>query len=401
MTKHIPAPDEPPRAVILILDGAGAGALPDASRYGDSGASTLGHVLLKHGPLELPLLFALGLGEVIDCPGCRLPRGHCGAWGRAAFRNPGKDTTGGHWELAGVVLDKPFPTYPHGFPPAVIKAFEEAVGRRILGNCAASGTEIIARLGGKHLATGRPIVYTSADSVFQIAVHEAVASPEELYRWCRLARAILHGEHGVGRVIARPFTGSEGNFRRTAGRRDFSLPPPQWTLLDTVAAAGLTTAVVGKIGDIFSFRGVTQHLPGKDNEAVLDSLAELLCTVRSGLLWANCGDFDTLYGHRNDAAGFARALERVDQRLQKFKKLVRPRDLVIITADHGCDPTYPGTDHTREYVPLLVWSPTLPGRIALGTRSTLADAGATAAAWLGLPLPEHGSSFLNSFDDTI
>ncbi len=398
MIRPIPAPEGARRAIILILDGAGTGALPGAERYGDAGANTLGHVLSRHGPLELPLLFALGLGEIVDCPGCRLPRGSCGARGRAAFLSPGKDTTGGHWELAGVILEKPFPTYPHGFPPPVIEAFEEAVGRRVLGNCAASGTEIIMRLGEEHLATGRPIVYTSADSVFQVAVHEAVATPEELYRWCRLAREILRGEHAVGRVIARPFTGFAGNFRRTAGRKDFSLSPPGRTLLDTAAAAGLAVAVVGKVSDVFNHRGVTLHCPGGDNDAVLDSLAGLLAEVETGLLWATCGDFDTVYGHRNDAAGFARALERADRRLRPLKKLVRPGDLVIITADHGCDPTHPGTDHTREYVPLLAWSPSLPGQAALGTRLTLADAGATAAAWLRLPPLENGTPFLDRFN---
>lgn len=397
MIKPTPAPENLRRAVILILDGAGVGSLPDAQCYGDAGANTLGHVLSQHGPLNLPLLFALGLGEILNCPACDLPRGNCGAWGRAAFLNPGKDTTSGHWELAGLILDKPFPTYPQGFPQPLIQGFEEAIGRGVLGNCAASGTEIISRLGEEHLATGRPIVYTSGDSVFQIAVHETVAPTEKLYHWCRLARSILQGEHAVGRVIARPFTGSKGKFWRTAGRKDFSLSPPGRTLLDTVAAAGLTTAVVGKIADIFNYRGITQSLPGGDNDAVLDSLAELLIKVKAGLLWANCGDFDTLYGHRNDAPGFARALERVDRRLQLLKKMVRFDDLVIITADHGCDPTYPGTDHTREYAPLLVWSPSLPGRIALGTRPTLADAGATAAAWLGLPSLENGTSFLDCF----
>ncbi|MEW5784890.1 MAG: phosphopentomutase [Bacillota bacterium] len=401
MTKLIPEPKYDPtagkRVIIALLDGAGVGALPDAIDYGDAGANTLGHVFQKHGPLKTGNLFRLGLGSILRLSGFDPgpdqdhEPGYCG---RLSPLSPGKDTTSGHWELSGVVLKYPFPVYPHGFPIEVITAFEEAIGRQVLGNIAASGTEIIETMGEAHLSGGSPIVYTSADSVFQIAAHEAVTKPDELYRWCLIARQILQGKHAVGRVIARPFTGQPGSFKRTHGRRDFALAPPGPTLLDRAAAAGYTAAVVGKVADIFNHRGITAYRPGGDNEAVAESLLSLIREVEQGVIWATFGDFDTLYGHRNDSAGFAAALEHIDRFIGRLMAEAAPEDLLLITADHGCDPTHPGSDHTREYVPLFAWSPQFHAPVGLGTRNSLADLGAGAAKWLNLPPLGQGSSFL-------
>ncbi len=403
MTKHTREPDSPVitgrRAVIVIIDGGGVGELPDAASYGDAGANTLLHVISKEGPLELPNLQRLGLEEILSLSaGTAAPPGappllNAGYYGRMASRAAGKDTTSGHWELAGVVLEQPFPLYPRGFPREIIDAFEQAIGRPILGNIPASGTEIIKELGENHLQTGRPIVYTSADSVFQIAAHEEIVPPEELYRWCAEARAILQGDHGVGRVIARPFTGEPGAFQRTIRRKDFSLSPPGTTLLDLAAAAGYPVAVIGKVADVFNHRGITLHRPGGDNEATAAALKGLLRESPGGIIWATFGDFDTLYGHRNDSSGFARSLERFDSHLGEILTLLRSGDYLFISADHGCDPTFPGTDHTREHVPIIAWSPSLEQSCNLGTRSSFADLGASASAWLHLPPLNHGTPF--------
>ncbi len=396
MTKHTPAPDMTQRrAIVVVLDGAGVGALPDAAEYGDDGANTLLRVLLREGPLKLPNLFSLGLGKLL--PQAQSKKSYIvkyGYHGRMAPLSPGKDTTSGHWELAGVILDQPFPVYPHGFPEEVIATFSAAIGRDILGNTAASGTQIIADLGAEHLRTGLPIVYTSADSVFQIAAHEEVVPRETLYRWCELARGILRDPHAVGRVIARPFLGKEGSFARTAGRRDYSLPPPGEALPDLVAAAGQSVAVIGKVADIFTHRGITLHRPGGNNEDTIKDLFYLLKEVRQGLIWATLGDFDTVYGHRNDSAGFAAALERFDRHLDTIIAALKPDDLLFITADHGCDPTFPTTDHTREYVPLLAYNPLFRERVDLGTRPTCADLAATAALWRKVGAPAAGNSFI-------
>lgn len=393
-----PDPERKQRVILAVLDGAGAGALPDAGAYGDERADTLRHVLARHGPLDLPHLNGLGLMEIFyphRKRGWSGPPCYRSFYGRMAPLSPGKDTTSGHWELAGLVLNKPFPVYPRGFPPAVIEPFEQAIERKILGNVAASGTEIIAALGEEHLRTGFPIVYTSADSVFQVAAHEALIPPEQLYRWCRIAREILQGEHGVGRVIARPFTGAAGSFTRTGGRKDFSLSPPGATLLDKAAGAGYPVAAIGKVADIFNHRGITLPYPGGGNEATAESLLALLKIVPRGILWATFGDFDTLYGHRNDSAGFASALKHFDLFLGAILSELEQDDLLFVTADHGCDPTHPGTDHTREYVPLMAWSPGFEQEcVNLGERSSLADLGATAASWLNLPPLEFGRSFL-------
>ncbi len=388
------------RAIIIVLDGVGVGALPDAAAFGDAGANTLLHVIDAAGPLHLPNLQRLGLDEIMALSTGSSPsaspvlRPGAGYYGRMASQAAGKDTTSGHWEMAGLVLKRPFPVYPNGFPREIIEAFEKAIGRPVLGNVAASGTEIIKELGERHLQTGWPIVYTSADSVFQIAAHEDIVPPEELYRWCQAAREILQGEHAVGRVIARPFIGRPGDFKRTTRRKDFSLSPPGETLLDRAAAGGYTVAAIGKVADIFNHRGVTLHRPGGDNEAVAAALLGLLEELPEGLIWGTFGDFDTLYGHRNDSLGFVAALERFDAHLEKILRLLRPADLLFITADHGCDPAFPGTDHTREYVPLMAWSPSLQQSVPVGTRPTFADLGASAAAWLQLPPLEYGHSFL-------
>jgi len=402
MTKPIPEPDFSPagrRVIIIVLDGAGAGALPDAGAYGDTGASTLFHVLQNEGPLNLPNLYKFGLGKILQLSASELPIGvpaeaKAGYYGRMAPLSPGKDTTSGHWELAGVVINSSFPVYPRGFPAEVIEPFEHILGRKVLGNKPASGTEIIEELGDLHLKTGSPIVYTSADSVFQIAAHNSVVSTEELYRWCKVAREILHGEHAVGRVIARPFAGSRGSFKRTKERRDFSLSPFGVTLLDIASKAGFQVAVIGKVADVFNYRGVTLKHPGGDNDAVAAGICYLLENVLSGVIWATFGDFDTLYGHRNDSAGFAAALVKFDCYLTGVLSRLKPDDLLFVTADHGCDPLFPGSDHTREYVPLIAWSPALTGCKALGTLTSLADLGASAAAWLQISGLEHGENIL-------
>lgn len=387
------------RVIVVVLDGAGVGSLPDAAAYGDEGANTLGNVLKKHGPLKLGNLYSLGLGQILlkSSPGDDSmvhPGGNIrGCYGRLAASSPGKDTTSGHWELAGLILEKAFPVYPGGFPREVLNPFQKAIGRKVLGNCTASGTEIIQELGELNLETGFPIVYTSADSVFQVAAHENITSLEELYHWCRLARHILRGEHGVGRVIARPFKGSPGHFQRTKERKDFSLPPTGPTIFDRAVQGGYSVAAIGKVSDIFAHRGVTIKQPGSGNREVGESLKYLLETVEHGIIWATFGDFDTLYGHRNDSAGFAAALENFDAYLLNILSLLQREDLIMITADHGCDPTRPGSDHTREYVPVMAWSSSYKESFDLGTRNTLADLAATAARWLKIPPLEKGRPF--------
>lgn len=399
MTNPIPGLSQgESRVIVVVMDGAGVGALPDAHLYGDQGANTLKHLLGKHKFLKLDNLYSLGLAKILELEDTEgsVPQRQS-YYGRMQPRSPGKDTTSGHWELAGLILEKPFPVYPAGFPDPVTGAFKKAIGRNFLGNKTASGTEIIKELGEKHLETGFPIIYTSADSVFQIAAHEKVVSRELLYAWCESARSVLVGEHAVGRVIARPFAGEPGNFMRTAGRRDFSLAPPGVTILDQVKQSGRQVAVIGKVTDIFAHRGVTFKRPGGDNDAVANDLLFLIEKCEAGLIWATFGDFDTIYGHRNDSAGFAAALERFDCALTQITAALQNDDLLFITADHGCDPTFPTTDHTREYVPIMAWSPALapePAERNLGVCSTYADLAASAAAWLGLDAPHAGASFI-------
>jgi len=391
------------RAVLVVLDGVGVGELPDADAYGDRGSNTLVNTAKAAGGLSLPNLERLGLGNLAADAGTELAGvSACGSpmasYGRMAQASPGKDTTTGHWEIAGIQLEQAFPTYPAGFPPEIMTTFEEAIGRRVLGNRPASGTEIIRELGEKHMATGSPIVYTSADSVFQIAAHENVIAPDELYEMCRTARAILTGPHAVGRVIARPFEGSPGHFSRTVRRRDFSLLPPGPTLLDLVAEAGLDVMGCGKIDDIFAMRGVTLSRHASGNDEVFDAILAFLDEGRPGLIFANLIDFDMKWGHRNDVEGFARGLEHVDRRLPELLQRLRDDDLLAICADHGNDPTTPSTDHSREYVPVLAMSPAAlhAGRSGrpIGVRSTFADLGATIAEFLKIPWSLAGESFL-------
>jgi phosphopentomutase len=379
------------RVVIIVLDGFGIGEMPDAAEYGDAGSDTLGHIL-NWREIHIPNLRAMGLANIrpLAIPPADFPSG---SFGKAALKSRGKDTTTGHWELSGTLIEHPFPTYPNGFPPRIIEQFERAIGRRVLGNKPASGTEIIKELGEEHMRSGRPIVYTSADSVFQIAAHEKVVPLEQLYRWCEIARQLLTGEDLVGRVIARPFVGEPGNFRRTEARRDYAIPPPEQTLLDLMKDAGLAVIAVGKIGSIFCHRGTTQELPAGNNDASIEQTLRALAQDLPGLVFTNLVDFDMLYGHRNDIEGYGRALEHFDRRLAEIQQAMRDDDLLIITADHGCDPGDVSTDHTREYVPVLVWGCRVLSGVDLGTRSSLADVGQTVAENFGLEL-KLGRSFL-------
>jgi phosphopentomutase len=379
------------RVVLIVLDSVGIGEMPDSARYGDAGADTVGHVL-SHRPVRIPNLTEIGLCNIrsLPIPGSSRPSG---SFGKAATRSNGKDTTTGHWEMSGLVIEHAFPTYADGFPPRVIDKFEKAIGRKVLGNKAASGTEIIKELGEEHVRTGRPIVYTSADSVFQIAAHEEVVPLDQLYQWSKTARDLLTGEDQVGRVIARPFVGSSGAFRRTEARRDYAIEPPETTLLDRMKAGGLEVVAVGKIGSIFNHRGTTRELAAGNNNASIDQTIKALDETSGGLIFVNLVDFDMLYGHRNDVEGYALALEEFDRRLPEIQAGMTNADLLIISADHGCDPSDVSTDHTREYVPILTWGQRAKGGVDLGTRETLADIGQTIADNFGLAI-QDGTSFL-------
>jgi phosphopentomutase len=377
--------------VLIVLDSVGIGGAPDAADFGDEGSATLQHVASAVGGISLPNLGALGLGTLADIEGVPPWHGE-GAAGVMVEKSPGKDTTTGHWEIAGVILDKPFPTYPDGFPPEVIAAFEAAIGRTVLGNLPASGTEIIESLGPSHLGSGEPIVYTSADSVLQVAAHVDVVPLEQLYDWCRTARDLLVGEHEVGRVIARPFAGRPGSFTRTPDRHDFAVPPPP-TVLDALVEAGKEVVGVGKISDIFAGRGVTRSRPTTGNEEGVDIVLDELAAHPDGLIFANLIDFDQSFGHRNDPKGYARALEAFDARLPELRSALLPADVLIVTADHGNDPTTPSTDHSRERVPLLVTGPAVPGETDLGERATFADCAATIADLLEVGYRGPGASF--------
>ncbi len=382
------------RAILLILDGVGVGELPDAANYGDEGSNTLVNMAKAVGGLNLPTLQRMGLGNIAQIEGVPPTDEPIACYGKMREISAGKDTTTGHWEIAGVIRTKPFPTYPNGFPPEIIEAFEQAIGRKVLGNKPASGTAIIEELGEEHLRTGYPIVYTSADSVFQIAAHEDIVPVETLYRWCEIAREILRGEHEVARVIARPFVGTPGNFKRTPRRKDFSVPPPYPTLLDALTENGLTVVTVGKVDDIFAGRGVSRAIHTSDNHDGMEQVEKLVAKEDFDFLWCTLVDFDTLYGHRNNPQGFAQALEEFDHWLGGFLPKLREGDLLLITADHGNDPTTPSTDHSREYVPLLVWTPTLRKGKPLGIRETFADVAATVADWLGVKWQGAGESCL-------
>jgi phosphopentomutase len=381
------------RATIIVLDGVGVGELPDAEQYGDVGSDTLGHVAEARGGLSLPTLGALGIGCLHPVAGVPCPARPLAAYGRMVEASIGKDTTVGHWEMMGLPTLRPFPTYPHGFPPDVIAEYERRIGRPVLGNVVASGTVIIQELGPEHVRTGYPIVYTSADSVFQVAAHEGVVPLEQLYELCRIARALLVGPHAVGRVIARPFAGEPGHFVRTGNRRDFGLQPQGDTLLDVAKRAGRDVIGVGKIGDIFVHRGLTEEIHTGGNREGLIEVQRCLATPFRGILFANLVDFDMLYGHRNDVAGFAAALAECDAGLASVLPLLGDEAVLLVTADHGGDPTTASTDHAREYVPLLCYGPRLARAVDLGVRPTFADLGATVADLLGLAPLGYGSSF--------
>jgi len=381
------------RVIIIVLDSVGIGAMPDAENYGDQGSHTLGNIARRRGGLQLPFLEKLGLGKIDLITGVSAQLSPEGCFGKMAERSLGKDTISGHWEMAGVISERALPTFPNGFPEEFIERYELAIGREVIGNEVASGTEIIQRLGEEHIRTGKPIVYTSADSVFQVAAHEEVVPLPELMRICQIARAMLTDELQVGRVIARPFLGEAGQFYRTPNRHDFALEPPRKILLEYVRDRGLEVCAVGKIRDIYAGRGISDFETTKGNKEWVNKTLEYMVKAKSGLIMTNLVDFDMLYGHRNDVEGYARALEEFDKRLPEIFAALRSEDMLIITADHGCDPTLPGTDHTREYVPLLIYGPTLKKGVNLGVRSTFADLGATVAEYLETERIAMGKSF--------
>ncbi|HVO56762.1 MAG TPA: phosphopentomutase [Dongiaceae bacterium] len=383
------------RVIWIVLDSVGIGALPDAADYGDVGRSTLGHIAASR-PLRIPHLVSLGLANIAPLAHLAPVQAPLASFGKGATHSPGKDTTTGHWEMAGIWLAQAFPVYKHGFPPEIMEAFEQRIGRKTLGNKPASGTEIIKELGEEHVRTGKPIVYTSGDSVFQIAAHEDVIPIEELYRMCEIARALLDGPHKVGRVIARPFTGTPGHFVRTPRRHDYAVEPPKPMLLDVLAEKGVPVFGIGKIHDIYNGRGVEQYVTTKSNADGMERLTAAVRERAKGLIFCNLVDFDMLYGHRKDVEGFAKSLEEFDNLLGDFLKLLSPSDLLLITADHGCDPDprWETTDHSREYVPIIAYTPRSAGT-SLGVRSTLADMGQTVAENFGGAIP-RGTSFLQT-----
>lgn len=393
------------RFALIVLDGCGVGGALDAAEFGDESSNTLGNLARERAqagaPLLVPNLISWGLGHVVDIPARADETGEppvgvlpLAAYGRMAERAAGKDTTVGHWEMMGVSVSCPFPTFPRGFPPDLVKRVSQAIGFELVGNEVASGTEIVARLGAEAVRNRAMIVYTSADSVFQLAAHEDVIPVDELYQACETARALLVGENGVGRVIARPFVGTAGAYVRTAGRRDFSMPPPKPTVLDALKDAGVAVHGAGKVGEVFTLRGFETSEHTADNVSTAALVTRLLDEVDTGMIFANLGDFDTLWGHRNDVEGFAAGLEAIDRWLPDVEAAAREGDVVVVTADHGCDPTTASTDHSRENVPLLVWRPGRPGGVSLGTREGFYDLGASAADYFGVEWDGAGRSFL-------
>jgi phosphopentomutase len=380
------------RIVWIVLDSVGVGEMPDAAAYGDSGSDTVGNIAHKRG-LNVPNLCRLGLGNLKQIPELPKAKPAEAAFGRCTLASPGKDTTTGHWEMAGIHLEKPFPLFPHGFPQELMKDFERRIGRGTLGNKAASGTEIMEELGAEHMRTGSPIVYTSADSVFQIAAHEEIIPVPELYRICDIARCMLRGPLEVGRVIARPFVGTPGKFVRTPNRHDYAVPPPKGMLLDQLEARGVGIYSVGKIFDVFLGRGITQQVKTKSNADGMQKTLDAMAGFPAGLIFVNLVDFDSQYGHRNDVEGYGRALEQFDGWVPSLEAAMEAKDLAIFTADHGCDPTTPSTDHSREYTPLLVFGLEAKCNVDLGLRPTLSDIGQTVAENFGTSIA-CGESFL-------
>ncbi len=382
------------RAIVIVLDSVGIGELPDAALYEDQGSNTLGNIAAQV-PLRIPTLAGMGLPRLLPLRGIAPPAAPTAAFGRMAERSAGKDSVTGHWELMGVVLERGFPTFPNGFSPDLIQAFEDRIGRRSIGNVVASGTAIIDDLGPRHMATGFPIVYTSADSVFQVAAHEAIVPVPKLYEWCEAAYDLAVTGLGLGRVIARPFIGLPGSFARTSNRHDYAMTPVAETLLDRLVASGQQVTSVGKVADLFAGRGVSQSHPTTSDADGVDRIEALMTTQDRGLIFANLVDFDTQYGHRNDTPGYAANLERFDARLAQLLPRLRPDDLLVITADHGNDPTTPSTDHSREHVPVLLYGTRVRAGVDLGTRATFADLGQTLAEVFGVGPLAHGTSFLS------
>lgn len=381
------------RVLVIVLDSVGAGEAPDAAAYGDQGSSTLTHIGESVGGLRLPNLGALGLGRITPIPGVPPSEKPSGSFGKMQERSKGKDTTTGHWEMMGVIVEDPFATFPNGFPEEILKPFIERTGRGVLGNKVASGTDILVELGEEQMKTGKWIIYTSADSVFQIAAHEEIIPLDELYKACEIAREILD-QHKVGRVIARPYVGKPGSFKRTYNRRDFSMQPTTQMVLDALAAAKIPVSAVGKIEDIYAGRGITRSIHTEGNADGIEKIKEELGITKQGLIFANLVDFDMLYGHRNDPKGYARCLEDFDKELPGITSRLQEGDLLLITADHGNDPTSPSTDHSREYVPLLAYRPNAKNGVDLGTRACFADLGATIADAFQIPWRGPGVSFL-------
>ncbi len=381
------------RAIVIVLDSVGVGELPDADTYGDEGSNTLGNIA-RHVGLKIPTLASMGLARVVDLPGVSVPDTPLASFGRMAEKSAGKDSVTGHWELMGLVIDRAFPTFPSGFPPALIRQFEQRIGRPTLGNVVSSGTAIIDELGAEHVRTGAPIVYTSADSVFQIAAHEEVVPLPQLYQFCEIAYELAVGGLGLGRVIARPFVGSAGRFVRTANRHDYAMPPRGETLLDSLKAAGVHVCAIGKINDLFAGRGITEALPTKSDDDGMSKVQEQMQRQAGGMIFANLVDFDTVYGHRNDVPGYAANLERFDARLSQLLPSLGEGDLLVITADHGNDPTTPSTDHSREHVPLLLTGRRVKKGADLGIRASFADLAQTLAEVFQVPRLAHGTSFL-------
>ncbi|NOY88446.1 MAG: phosphopentomutase [FCB group bacterium] len=383
------------RVILIIIDACGVGELPDAKQYGDQGSATIPHIAQTVGGLKMPTCQSIGLGNTVDIIGVSPVKNPIGGYGKMAEKSPGKDSTTGHWEIGGVVLKKPFPTFPDGFPQKIVKEFEAKAKVKTMGNIAASGTEIIKQLGERHLKTKEIILYTSADSVFQLAAHEDIYPREKLYEICRIARQILTGDYAVARVIARPFIGSPGNFTRTPGRRDFSLEPLSPTVLDLLTQNNYKVLSIGKIYDLFAGHGISHKIKTTDNTEVMDTIIKTVKEDQThSLIFANCVDFDMLWGHRNDEISFAHGLEEFDRRLSNLLPVLRENDLLIITADHGCDPTIKtSTDHTREYVPLLVYSKKMSGNINLGIRSSFTDIACTLADIFEIKHTFTGNSF--------
>jgi phosphopentomutase len=380
------------RAIVIVIDSLGVGELPDAADYGDRGSHTLGHIA-RRVPLQIPTLRGLGLSRIAELPGGEPVASPTAAFGRMAERSPGKDSVTGHWELMGLGIDYAFPVFPNGFPEQTILEFERRIGRKTLGNTVASGTVIIEQLGADHMRTGSPIVYTSADSVFQIAAHEDVIPVPELYRQCAIAYEMFVTGMGLGRIIARPFVGSPGSFSRTSNRHDFAVPPAGETVLDRLKAAGVRVFAIGKIADLFAGQGISESVHTASDDEGMDQVERAMAERPGGLIFANLVDFDTVYGHRNNVDGYAQNLERFDARLSELLPALGPDDLLILTADHGNDPTTPSTDHSRERVPILVNGPRVRRGVALGDRASFADVAATIADLLRVAWDGPGQSF--------